>query len=76
MLDHHYFYFENGYGRYTCGPTRQGIAFLRMPAEGSIFLGSEGSKAFKNPPSVIGFTVEQMIMSRIASRGLPPALGR
>ncbi len=74
MLDHRYFYVENDYGRYTCGLARQGIvAFLRMHAEEGVFLGSEwylALKAFKNNPSVIGFTVEQMVISRIASRGL------
>ena len=74
MLDHRYFYIEDGYGRYTCGLARQGIiAFLRMYAEENIFLGHEwylALTAFKNNPSVIGFTVEQMIISRIAARGL------
>ena len=74
MLDHRYFYVENDYGRYTCGLARQGIvAFLRMHAEEGVFLGSEwylALKAFKNNLSVIGFTVEQMVISRIASRGL------
>jgi len=74
MLDHRYFYIENDYGHYTCGLARQGIfAFLRMHAEEGFFLGSEwykALKAFKNNPSVIGFTVEQMVISRIASRGL------
>jgi len=74
MLDHRYFYVEGGYGRYTCGLARQGIIeFLHMYAEESIFLGSEwylALTAFQNNPSVIGFTVEQMIISRIAARGL------
>jgi len=74
LLDHRYFYVEGGYGRYTCGLARQGIIeFLRMYAEESIFLGSEwylALTAFQNNPSVIGFTVEQMIISRIASSGL------
>jgi hypothetical protein len=74
MLDHRYFYIENGCGRYTCGLARQGIvAFLRMYAEEGVFLGSEwylALMAFKNNPSVIGFTVQQMVISRIASRGL------
>lgn len=74
MLDHRYFYVENGYGRYTCGLARQGIvAFLRIHAEERVFLGSEwylALKAFKNNLSVIGFTVEQMVISRIASYGL------
>ena len=78
MLDHRYFYIEDGYGRYTCGLARQGVIdFIRMYAEESIFLGSEwylALTAFKNNPSVIGFTVEQMIISRIASIGLK--LGR
>ena len=74
MLDHRYFYVENGCGRYMCGLARQGIvAFLRMYAEEGVFLGSEwylALMAFKNNPSVIGFTVQQMVISRIASRGL------
>ena len=74
MLDHRYFYVENDYGRYTCGLARQGIVgFLRMHAEEGVFLGPEwylALKAFKNNPSVIGFTVEQMVISSIASRGL------
>jgi len=44
-----------------------------MHAEEGVFLGSEwylALKAFKNNPSVIGFTVDQMVISRIASRGL------
>ena len=74
MLDHRYFYVENGYGRYTCGLARQGIvAFLRMHAEEGVFLGSEwylALKAFENNPSVIGFTIEQMVICRITSHGL------
>jgi len=74
MLDHRYFYVMNGYGRYACGLARQGIIeFLRMHAEEGIFLDSEwylALIAFKNTLSVIGFTVEQMIISRIASSGL------
>lgn len=76
MLDHRYFYLDlgSGYGRYTCGLARQGIIeFLRTYGEEGIFLGGEWNLAliaFKNNPSVIGFTVEQMIISRIASSGL------
>jgi len=74
MLDYPYFYLENGCGRYTCGLARQGIVeFLRIYAEKSVFLGPEwylALRSFKNNPSVIGFTVEQMIISRLASSGL------
>ncbi|KIM82084.1 hypothetical protein PILCRDRAFT_484387 [Piloderma croceum F 1598] len=74
MLDYCYFYLENGYGRYTCGLARQGIIeFLRIYAEESVFLGPEWYLALmslKNNPSVIGFTVEQMVISRLASSGL------
>lgn len=71
MLDYRYFYLENGYGRYTCGLARQGIIeFLRIYAEESVFLGPEwylALSSFKNNSSVIGFTVEQIIISRLAS---------
>lgn len=71
MLDYRYFYLENGYGRYTCGLARQGIIeFLRIYAEESVFLGPEwylALSSFKNNSSVIGFTVEQMIISKLAS---------
>jgi hypothetical protein len=74
ILDHRYFYVENNHGRYTCGLARQGIfAFLRIHAKEGVFLGTEwylALKAFKNNPSVIGFTVEQIAISRIASSGL------
>ena len=54
MLDHRYFYIEDGYGRYTCGLARQGIIdFLRMYAEESIFLGVRvvsGFNGFQEQP--------------------------
>jgi hypothetical protein len=54
MLDHRYFYVENGYGCYTCGLARQGIVeFLRMHAEEDVFLGTEwylALMAFKDNP--------------------------
>ena len=74
LLDYRYFYFEKGCGRYACGLARQGIfECLRKYAEESVFLGPEwypALESFKNNPSVIGFTVEQMIISRLASSGL------
>ena len=74
MLDDRYFYFKDGRVHCTCGLARQGmVEFLRMHAEESIFLGAEwylALEAFKNNRSVIGFTVEQMVISRIVSSGL------
>jgi hypothetical protein len=74
-IDHRYFYMDSqGRGRYSCGLARQAImGFLREYGEEYVFLGPEWSMsldAFKNNPSVIGFTVEQMIISRIASAGV------
>jgi len=74
-MDHHYFYIgHDNNGRYSCGLARQAITeFLRLNAEESIFLGDEWYDTlitFKNNPSVIGFTVEQMVISKIASAGL------
>jgi hypothetical protein len=70
---HRYFYLGSGCGRYTCGVARQGIiVFLHTYAEEGVFLSESylALMAFKNNPSVIGFTVEQMIISKIASSGL------
>ena len=74
-IDHRYFYLDSeSRGRYSCGLARQAITeFLRQHAEESIFLGSDWYntlEAFKNNPSVIGFTVEQIVISKIASAGL------
>jgi hypothetical protein len=74
-MDHRYFYVDSeGNGRYSCGLARQAITeFLRTNAEESIFLGDEWYNtliAFKNNPSVIGFTVEQIVISKLASTGL------
>jgi len=59
---------------YSCGLAKQGTAaFLRLHAEESIFLGAEWYLAledFKNNRPVVGFTVKQMVISRIASSGL------
>jgi hypothetical protein len=73
MLDYRYLS-RKGDDRYTCGLARQGIIeFLRIYAEESVFLGPEwylALSSFKNNSPVIGFTVEQMIISRLASSGL------
>jgi hypothetical protein len=74
-LDHRYFYLDtDGCARYSCGLARQAITeFLRENGEERIFLGNEWHKTlehFKNNPSVIGFTVEQILISKMASAGL------
>ena len=74
-LDRCYFYLDtNGCARYSCGLARQAITeFLRENGDGWIFLGNEWHKTlenFKNNPSVIGFTVEQILISKMASAGL------
>lgn len=83
-IDHRYFYLDaNGYGHYSCGLARQAMTeFLRTNAEEGVFLGPEWHRTldiFKDNPSVIGFTIEQMVISRITASGiqskfcLPPA---
>jgi hypothetical protein len=74
-MDHRYFYIDSKHnGRYSCGLARQAITeFLRIHAEESIFLGAEWYDtliAFKNNPSVTGFIVKQIVISKIASAGL------
>ena len=74
-LDHRYFYVDtDGCGRYSCGLARQAITeFLHENGEEKIFLGNEWHKTlehFKNNPSVIGFTVEQILISKMVSAGL------
>jgi hypothetical protein len=74
-MDHRYFYMDiNKHGCYTCGLARQGILdLLRQYGEQHIFIGPEwlgALEAFKNNPSVIGFTVEQILLSKIASMGI------
>ncbi len=74
-MDHCYFYVDSkGIGRYSCGLVRQAITeFLRINTEEPIFLGPEWYDTlitFKNNLSVIGFTVEQIVISTIASAGL------
>lgn len=75
LMDHRYFYVDSeGNGRYSCGLARQAITeFLRANAEESFFLGAQWYDTlmgFKNNPPVIGFTVEQIVISKIASTGL------
>jgi hypothetical protein len=74
MLDECYFYLENSHVYCTCGLARQGIVeFLRKHAEEGIFLDPrwyQALEAFKNNRSIVGFTVEQMVISIMASRGL------
>jgi len=71
MLDDRYFYLKDGRVHGTCG---QGmVAFLNMHAGESIFLTAEwylALEAFKNNRAVVGFTIQQMVISRIASSGL------
>lgn len=54
-------------GRYSCGLARQTITeFLRRHLEEHIFVGSDWYdtlEAFKNNPSVIGFTAEQLVIA-------------
>jgi len=74
-MDHCYFYVDSeGSGRYSCGLGRHAITeFLRTNVKESVFNGAEWYDtlmAFKNIPSVIGFTVEQIAISKLASRGL------
>lgn len=71
-MDHRYFYVDRkGNGHYSCG---QAITeFLHTNAKESIILGAEWYDTlitFKNNPSVIGFTVKQIVISKIASTGL------
>jgi hypothetical protein len=85
LLDHRYFYLDNeGIARYSCGLARQAIIeVLRKHGEERLFLGDEWFTTLenlKNNPSAIGFTVEQIVISRIASNGvdtgsltIPPA---
>lgn len=82
MLDDRYFYLENGRIYCTCGSARQGmVAFLRMHVDENTFLGAEwylALEAFRNNRTLVGFAVEQLLISRIASGGLknhsiPPA---
>jgi hypothetical protein len=77
MLDHRYFYEDPAFGaimRYTCGLARQSMfSFVRRHGQESFFLGGQwhqAMRAFKNNPSVIGFIVEQIVISTIASYGL------
>jgi len=75
LIDHRYFYINSGSrGHYSCGLARQAmIGFLRIHGEERIFLGPEWLQtleSYKHNPSAIGFTVEQIIISRIASAGV------
>jgi hypothetical protein len=85
LFDHRYFYLDNkGSAHYSCGIARQAIIeALREHGEERLFLGDEWFTTLenlKNNPSAIGFTVEQIVISRIASNGvelglltIPPA---
>ena len=75
LLDYGYFYYDSGSrGWYTCGLARQAmITFLRANAEMRVFLDQswlESLDAFRDNPSVIGFIVEQMVISQLADNGL------
>jgi len=75
LIDHRYFYLDSdNCGRYSCGLARQAITeFLRNHGEDRIFLGSEWLRtleSYKNNPSAIGFAVEQIVISKIASAGV------
>jgi hypothetical protein len=74
-LDHRYFYLDTDRcARYSCGLARQAITeFLREHGEDRIFLGDNWHQTlehFKNNPSAIGFTVEQILISKMSSAGL------
>lgn len=75
LLDHCSFY-QDPYTtmRYANGLARQAMfSFIRRRGQESFFLGAEWDqalKAFKNNRSVIGFIVEQIVISTLASKGL------
>jgi hypothetical protein len=72
------FYLKRECGNYACGLARQGIIMIKLlhiHAEEDVFLGPKwylALRSFKNNPSIsiISFTVEQIIISRIASTGM------
>ena len=75
LVDHCYFYRDsNNRGHYSCSLARQAITeFLRQHGKESIFLGAECYRTlhcYKDNPSAIGFTVEQTLISKIASCGV------
>jgi hypothetical protein len=75
LLDKRYFYRDaGGFGYCTCGLARQAMVdFLRQNAEESVFLGPEWFltlEAFKDNLSVVGYTIEAMLIARLASTGL------
>lgn len=75
LIDHRYFYLDSdNCGHYSCGLARQAmIGFLRIHGEERIFLGPEWLQTlecYRHNPSAIGFTVEQIIISQIASAGV------
>jgi hypothetical protein len=75
IIDSRYFYQDRkGLGHYTCGLARQAmVSFLRQHSEEHIFLDRKWLDTLEfSPPnwSVIGYTVEQIIISALATSGL------
>ncbi|KIM41747.1 hypothetical protein M413DRAFT_27332 [Hebeloma cylindrosporum] len=73
IIDHRYFYVDDKHrGHYTCGLAREAIIqFFRLCGEdNSLWLNSQTMKSCRNNPSALGFTVEHLVISKIAERGL------
>src|SRR5436190_10656533 len=75
LLDHRYFYVEDKtkFGRCTCGIARDAIAdFLRQHGA-NIFQTAdwyEGLYRFKDNKSILGFLVQNIILSAIHKKGI------
>ena len=72
LIDHRYFYEDNGSGRYTCGLVRDAVA-ERLLEWGDNFIDANSLVSladFINNPSVVGFMIEHAVLSSIRSKGL------
>jgi len=71
VIDYRYFYVDELIrGHYTCGLAREGITqFFRLCGE-DMFMWLDTMDSYKDNPSAMGFTVEHLIISAIASNGI------
>ncbi len=76
LLDPRYCYDGNGVGDVTCGLARQSLVTALRAVGESLLLNTtwyETLEAFASNPSMVGFSVEQILLSRVASTGIGAA---
>src|SRR5436309_1973002 len=72
LIDHRYFYRDNGRGNYTCGLVRDAVARKLLESDVDFadtdFLSTLDN--FANNRAMVGFLIEHAVLSSIKSKGL------